>query len=389
MNEQPDDRSGHEAVDVGAGTGADHSRRAFFSRTAMAAAAAAVAGVAIAHEAQAANGDTMFVGSANTATSSTTITGGSSLVVTGGSSSTVSGYPTSISGVATSGAGVAGTSTSGVGILATTEAGIGLQAEASSSFSTAIRAEAFGEGTRGLSVYVSGTDAHGISSISDGDNAVAIYGWHFGTGNPGTGVIGLSDTGIGVIGAGSTVDLQAAGTGRVLLDSAGTLGPTTAGDRGTIARDASGNFWTAVADDTWRKVSGPGTAGALHLLASPTRVYDSRVGKTPAVGTKAPLAGGSRSIDCTANSSGVPAAARGVIVNVTVLWSSASGYVAVTPGGAGDTGTSTANSPGIGGKTASLAIVACGTGARAGKIDVSAGPGGSFDFIVDVTGYFI
>jgi hypothetical protein len=202
-------------------------------------------------------------------------------------------------------------------------------------------------------------------------------------------VVGISDTGVGVVGSGSTVDFHADGTGRVLLSSAGAVGPTTTGDRGTIARDASGNFWTAVADDTWRKVSGPGTAGALHLLASPTRVYDSRVGKTPAVGTKAPLASGSRSIDCTANSSGVPATARGVIVNVTVLWSSASGYVAITPGGAGDTGTSNANSPGIGGKTASLAIVACGTGARAGKIDVSAGPGGSFDFIVDVTGYFL
>lgn len=377
MNDRPDE----DAV--------EHSRRTFFSRTAMAAAAAAVTGVAIAHEAKAANGDTMLVGTSHTASATTTISGGGSLVVTGGNSTTVNGYTTSISGVNTSGVGVAGSATFGVGVAGTAGNGIGVFGQATDDYGTAFRGEAIGNGVVGVGVYVAGTSARGMSAISDGDNAVAVYGWHFGTGNPGTGVVGISDTGIGVIGYGSTVDFHADGTGRVLLSSAGAVGPTTTGDRGTIARDASGNFWTAVADDTWRKVSGPGTAGALHLLASPTRVYDSRVGKTPAVGTKAPLTSGSRSIDCTANSSGVPATARGVIVNVTVLWSSASGYVAITPGGAGDTGTSNANSPGIGGKTASLAIVACGTGARAGKIDVSVGPGGSFDFIVDVTGYFL
>jgi len=381
VNDRPDDRPDEDAV--------EHSRRTFFSRTAMAAAAAAVTGVAIAHEAKAANGDTMLVGTSHTASATTTISGGGSLVVTGGNSTTVAGYATSISGVNTSGVGVAGSATSGVGVAGSTGNGIGVVGQATDDYGTAVRGEAIGSGVVGVGVYVAGTSARGMSAISDGDNAVAVYGWHFGTGNPGTGVVGISDTGIGVIGYGSTVDFHADGTGRVLLSSAGAVGPTTTGDRGTIARDASGNFWTAVADDTWRKVSGPGTAGALHLLASPTRVYDSRVGKTPAVGTKAPLTSGSRSIDCTANSSGVPATARGVIVNVTVLWSSASGYVAITPGGAGDTGTSNANSPGIGGKTASLAIVACGTGARAGKIDVSAGPGGSFDFIVDVTGYFL
>jgi len=166
------------------GHDAEHSRRTFFSRTAMAAAAAAVTGVAIAHEAQAANGDTMFVGSSNTATSSTTISGGSSFVVTGGSSNVVHGYATSISGVTTTGTGVAGTSTVGIGVLATTDGGIGLQAEANSSFGSAIQAQALGEQATGVGVYVAGTSARGMTAISDGDNAVAVYGWHFGPATP-------------------------------------------------------------------------------------------------------------------------------------------------------------------------------------------------------------
>ena len=380
MNDQPDDQPDDRPDARPDEDVVGQSRRTFFSRTAMAAAAAAVTGVAIAHDAQAANGDTMFVGSNNTATSTTTISGGGSLVVQAGTSGDAA-----IVGIG----GIGGTYDDGVKGLSGSESGAGVYGLNTHNGGSGVwgRNEAVvgGKGVYGQNEANQGLAVFGVNN---GELGIGVYGYHSNGLNSGSGVVGISNQGVGVAGSGTTVDLHAAGSGKVLLDSA-TVGPTTTGDRGTIARDASGNFWTAVADDTWRKVSGPGTAGALHLLASPTRVYDSRVGKTPTVGTKAPLTSGSRSIDCTANSSGVPATARGVIVNVTVLWSSASGYVAITPGGAGDTGTSNANSPGIGGKTASLAIVACGTGARAGKIDVSVGPGGSFDFIVDVTGYFL
>jgi len=323
-------------------------RREFFSKAAIAAAAAAVAGVSISSKAQAANGDTVIVGTSHTGTTTTQFSGSTVAVYDGNLS--VGGYDISVYGNA-------GSSTS--------------QAA----------------GVMGVS---GGWPGRGVWGLSTGSAGVGIYGQHYGVSDfttyPGTGVTGISDAGAGVVGSGTTFDLQATGSGKVGLGSAGTITSTTAASVGTLARDSDGNMWVAVAGNDWRKVAGPQSAGTLHLLRTPTRVYDSRAGKLPNVGTKAPLSSGSRTINCTKNASGVPSDAKGVIVNVTVLWSSATGYVAVTPGGAGDTGTSTANSPGAGGKTASSVTVGCGDGA---KIDVSSGSGATFDFLVDVNGYYV
>ena len=40
---------------------------------------------------------------------------------------------------------------------------------------------------------------------------------------------------------------------------------------------------------TFRKLGGATTAGAFHALATPVRVYDSRPGTKPTVGSKTPL----------------------------------------------------------------------------------------------------
>lgn len=323
-------------------------RREFFSKAAIAAAAAAVAGVSISSRAQAANGDAVKVGIAHTGTSTTQFSGTTLAAYDGNLA--VSGYDVSIYGNAGS--------------------------------STIV-----GAGVMGVS---GGWPGRGVWGLSTGSTGVGVYGQHNGasasTTLTGTGVVGISDAGTGVEGSGTTFDFQATGSGKIGLGSAGTVTSTTSASAGTLARDADGNMWVAVATNDWRKVAGPESAGTLHLLPTPTRVYDSRAGKLPNVGTKAPLTSGSRTINCTKNSSGVPTDAKGVIVNVTVLWTSAAGYVAVTPGGAGDTGTSTANSPGAGAKTASSVTVGCGDGA---KIDVSSGSGAAFDFIVDVNGYYV
>lgn len=348
-------------------------RREFFSKAAIAAAAAAVAGVSISSRAQAANGDTVVTGFNTTGTSTTSLSGGTSLVVTDGTSRTHLSIPVSIYGENT-----ASTAGIGVGGYAAGSIGIGVAGVA--------------DGTLGIGVYgkTIGSQGRGVYGYNEGSGGVGLYGEHNGAGGsttyPGTGVIGVSDAGTGVIASGTNFDLQALGSGKIGLGSAGTVTSTTSASVGTLARDADGNMWVAVANSDWRKVAGPESAGTLHLLPTPTRVYDSRAGKLPNVGTKAPLTSGSRTINCTRNSSGVPADAKGVIVNVTVLWTSAAGYVAVTPGGAGDTGTSTANSPGAGAKTASSVTVGCGDGA---KIDVSSGSGAAFDFIVDVNGYYV
>ena len=348
-------------------------RREFFSKAAIAAAVAAAAGVGISSKARAANGDTVIAGFNTSGTTTTSLSGGTSFVVTNGTSRTHLSLPVSIYGENTG-----------------TTAGIGLAGYATGSLGIGVAGLA--EGTQGTGVYGKnvGSQGRGVHGYNEGAGGVALYGEHSGLGgtvvHPGAGVVGISDSGTGVEGSGTSYDFQATGSGKIGLGSAGTITSTTSAAMGTLARDASGNMWVAVATNDWRKVAGPESAGTLHLLPTPTRVYDSRAGKLPSVGTKAPLSSGSRTINCTKNSSGVPADAKGVIVNVTVLWSSASGYVAVTPGGAGDTGTSTANSPGAGGKTASSVTVGCGDGA---KIDVSSGPGAAFDFIVDVNGYYV
>ena len=107
---------------------------------------------------------------------------------------------------------------------------------------------------------------------------------------------------------------------------------------GEIINDAEGNMWVNVAAGTpgsWLRLAVPTTSGSLNLLASPKRVYDSRVGALPAIDPKTPLTNlTSRTIDCKGNASGVPAGARGVLLNVTVVTLTANGFLAVTPGGA-------------------------------------------------------
>ena len=104
--------------------------------------------------------------------------------------------------------------------------------------------------------------------------------------------------------------------------------------------DGAGNWWGATIDSAtnaqWRKLAGPSTAGQLHVLPTPVRVYDSRPGEAPlAVGPKAPTtANGIRVIDTTANGSGVPFDANAVLVNLTITGPQAPGFATAWPTGA-------------------------------------------------------
>jgi len=154
--------------------------------------------------------------------------------------------------------------------------------------------------------------------------------------------------------------------------------------------NVDGDLWMCVgagSPGAWRKITGPAAAGSLHLLATPTRVYDSRPPEPPiTIAPKTPLAPGtSRTINCTLNSSGVPAAARGVLLNVGVVTASAAGFLSVTPGGAGFTGTSSLNWNSAGVAVANGVTIGCGAG---GTIDLYAGAGAT-DVFVDVSGYYI
>jgi hypothetical protein len=88
------------------------------------------------------------------------------------------------------------------------------------------------------------------------------------------------------------------------------------------------------AGDTWRRLAGPDTAGALSVLPAPVRLYDSRPGFAPDAGEKGPLEPGtSRSIDAKGNDSGVPAHAKALAINLTVTGGSADGYLVAYPDG--------------------------------------------------------
>ena len=136
-------------------------------------------------------------------------------------------------------------------------------------------------------------------------------------------------------------------------------------------------------DGKWRKLAGPDTAGALHLLASPKRVYDSRPGEPPAIDPKSPLTPNvARTIDPKANSSGVPAQARGVLVTLTVPSLAAGGFATVWPSGAWP-GTSNINF----GPNQTIATTTV----------VGLGPGATFlvqsnvatNVLIDIVGYYL
>ncbi|MEQ1701269.1 MAG: hypothetical protein ABMA25_14235 [Ilumatobacteraceae bacterium] len=137
---------------------------------------------------------------------------------------------------------------------------------------------------------------------------------------------------------------------------------------------------------TWRRLGGSNTAGAMTLLPSPIRVYDSRAGQAPiAIGPKAPLATDvDRAIDCTLNTSGVPSDAVGVLINVTATNQTGGGYLSVRANGVTYANTSNLNWTAAGQTIANAATIACGGGA---KIAVRLGGAAAANVIIDVVGY--
>ncbi len=235
-------------------------------------------------------------------------------------------------------------------------------------------------------------------SASTAAYPAAIGGWASVTGKTRNGIYGYTQWSdhAGVVGYGSfgtpgSIGGRFAGArAAVNIVSSGTA-PTVVGvahETGDIIRTDDGDLWYVAASGSpgsLRKLAGTSTSGSLQLLATPKRVYDSRVGELPATAPKTALTGGTRTIDCTLNSSGVPAGARGLVLNVTALSLSAGGYLSVSPGAAGFSGTSTLNWTVNGAVVANSVTVGAGAGAT---IDVTVGGGGNANFIVDVFGFY-
>ena len=185
--------------------------------------------------------------------------------------------------------------------------------------------------------------------------------------------------GYGVVSDGATSNALFAGSG----DS--PLG--TGGEIGALYVDGAGDWWAATtldaSDAVWRKIAGPQSAGQLHLLDAPVRVYDSRLGLAPvSVGPKAPTAPNSAvTIDTRQNDSGVPTTANAVLITLTIAGPQGQGFASTWPTGPFP-GTSNVNfTPGQ--NIATSAVVGCGPGA---SIQVMSNT--VTDFLIDVSGYY-
>jgi hypothetical protein len=216
------------------------------------------------------------------------------------------------------------------------------------------------------------------------DNGVVTHGvYGYSAVTDGNGVVGVGNA-AGVFASGGRADIALGGLG------APPYSTGTDYNDGDIIEDVNGDLWACVvsgAPGTWRKLAGPNTAGSLHLLATPVRVYDSRPGNPPATGPKAPLANGNtRDIDAKGNSSGVPNNATAVLANFTVVNTSANGFLAAYRAGIAFPGTSTINWYQPGTVVANTTVVAL-NASETFRCLVPAGS--STDFFVDIIGYHL
>ena len=163
---------------------------------------------------------------------------------------------------------------------------------------------------------------------------------------------------------------------------------TVSHSAGDLVEDSTGTLWVCVTGGTpgqWRKLAGPATAGALHVLSTPVRIYDSRPGTSPAIGSKTKLASNvARPVDLTVNSSGVPAGAIAAMVTLLI--------VNAAPGSANFTlwknGTAqpSSNTMVWGGSVGRFSTLAVTSLDPSGKAQVASSV--ATDVVIDVVGYY-
>ncbi len=267
----------------------------------------------------------------------------------------------------------------------------------------------------------------------DAEYPCALAGWTTSTPNPtgvfgrstianGFGVVGMSVGGDGVAGTSSGGGPSSAGLRGVFgqysiaanrsvkanlflqpnndsIGSSPKTVPSTRSDAHLVGEmeNVDGDLWWCVVagtPGTWRKISGAGSAGAFHAL-TPGRVYDSRQ-LLPSSGALASGSGRTVSVADRRNAAlttgavveanFVPAGATAVAANVTITNTVSSGYLVCNPGGITTVGASTINWSSSNLNLANGVIL---TLDAARQLTVVAGGGGSTDFIIDITGYYL
>ncbi len=237
-------------------------------------------------------------------------------------------------------------------------------------------------------------------------SAAALAGWAANDGSVRDGVYGFTEipAGFGIVGnsaTGTGGSFQGQRAAIQLVTGANAdprIDATTASVPGMIQADATGNIWfcvkaaTQIAPPVWQQIGGPTVAGGFHAL-TPGRVYDSRVaaptpGAIKSGGTRTVSVANRRSLvdGSVAQADFVPAGATAITCNVTVVNTTAQGFLAINPGGNTTVNAAAANwsaANQILNNGASLTL----NGNR--EVTVIAGGGGTTDFILDVTGYYL
>ena len=181
----------------------------------------------------------------------------------------------------------------------------------------------------GYAVYASSTKAEGL--IAAGTQGIVAFGSSTSVDEPA--IEGVAWESIGVRGRsygthGGGGRFSGRGFNLLLDEEPSSVRTAPTGDpfahlKGELVETTAGDLWLCVVGGTpgtWRKLGGPATAGAFHVLPSPVRVYDSRAGTAPSTGPKTRLGGATnRTVDLKGNNSAVPAGATAAMVNVLLV----------------------------------------------------------------------
>ncbi len=255
--------------------------------------------------------------------------------------------------------------------------------------------QGFGFGSGPANIFLARDNPSGIFIINPDTSLypAAVAGYAYRAVNNGLYGYGGKADGYGVVAQGGTGAKGLLARGKkanVEMYNEGSV-PQTRTDphaRGEMLCDGDGTLWyctVAGTPGTWQKMAGSNTSGSFHAI-TPARVYDSRPGEPPIAVAKGLLAPGTnRVVDCTVNSSGVPADAKAVVINLTAAGTTGRGYLGVYPDGASAPATSTLNYN-VGLNIANSTTSGCGPGA---KVRVLCGGATGAHFIVDVVGYYL
>lgn len=252
-------------------------------------------------------------------------------------------------------------------------------------FTKAVSGFAAGERTIGVSGFATGLDSIAVRGFSAATGTVAVGA--FASGEDSVAVRANSEVGVGLHVSG--------GAGAILIEpSSGSLRsrPSVVN---TIDADDVGNLWHCVTSGdpgTWRLVSGPTAAGAF-IAIDPTRVYDSRL-PDPAQGALA--SGASRAVSVAFQRDAVsgkvvqmgervPEGATAIAFNITITETAGAGFLAVAPGNAASSPSSSINWTAAGQTIANGLIVKIHSDRT---VKVFAGGAGSAHFIIDVNGFW-